>query len=922
MRPLKLTMSAFGPYAGTETVDFESLGENGLYLITGDTGAGKTTIFDAITFALYGKPSGQTREASMFRSKYAEETTRTKVELKFLNKGREYTVKRALACLRPRKRGEGYTEDPPYAELTMPDGSRENRSLQAVTDKVTEILGISREQFCQIAMIAQGDFLKILLEDTGRRQEHFREIFRTQIYDRFQNELKDASAEVRSQREQQKKSTQIYIGRIRCAENDPLMLQVEKAKQGEMLTEDVISLLEQLTAQDRNAQQETAAEVKVIDDGLGKVNRLIGKAEELRKARNSREKAEKERNEKQAVYAELKSALEVQEARQPETEQKIAETERLTDEMKEYDELEQQRQAYRQMAAEQDRRGKEISRLEAACADLKSMAGQLKAERDQLKQAGQDSAALAQREERTRNSRKLLLNIRNRLAELSSLEECLQEARNAYAAERAASEEARKTADDLRRAFNDEQAGILAEHLTDGIPCPVCGSVTHPHLAVKSEHAPDEAAVKKAEAWARAAQEKETAAGAKAGELKGKVDSARQEITEAAADIPGNRDETELPECLENRLAETDRELQELTTALAAEKKRTERVAELDQMIPQKEEELDRKKQELNLARETYQAESGRQEGREKAIAEKTAKLKYPDKTAAAAAKNLLDLEIRDRKRALKDAQDSLKACEDAVARLKGQIEQADRLLKESEEIDEAAACEEKAELEKQRNEITKRQEETAIRLNANEGVIRDIGKSSEALAALDRKWQWMSALSDTANGRLKGDRLMFETWIQMAFFDRILRRANVHLMQMSGGKYDLVRREEALDGRSQTGLDLDVLDHMNGRTRSVKTLSGGESFIASLSLALGLSEEIQASAGGIRLDTMFVDEGFGSLDEDTLQQAMRALNSLSESSRLIGIISHVAELRRTIDRQIIVRKVRTGGSTIDPVRA
>ena len=920
MRPLKLTMSAFGPYAGTETVDFDRLGASGLYLITGDTGAGKTTIFDAITFALYGRPSGQNREAGMLRSKYADECARTRVVLEFLNGGKEYTVERALACRRPRKRGDGYTDDPPYAELTMPDGSRENRSLQAVTDKITEILGIGRDQFCQIAMIAQGDFLKILLEDTGKRQEHFREIFRTQVFDLFQAELKNAAAEVQKQRDQQKKSTQIYIGRIRCAENDPLGLQAEKAKQGEMLAEDVVSLLEKLTAQDREAQQGIEAELKANSDRLGEVNRVLGKAEELRKAREGREKAENERNKMLAAHAGLAAALKEQEDRQPETEQKIAEAERLAGEMKEYDELEQQRRACREAAAEQARREKAIGLLQTACEELKATAGQLKAERDRLKQDGQDSTALAQREERARNNLKTLQEIKARLAELAGMETGLQEARKAYEAERAGSEAARRLADELRRTFNDEQAGILAEHLADGEPCPVCGSVTHPHRAVKSEHAPDEAAVKRAEEKARAAQEKETAAGAKAGELKGITDNARQVIAGAAKGIFGTWDETETPKQLDIRLKETEGELKELKAALAAEKERADRLAELDKLIPRKEEEAEAKAQELSRAREVYQAESGRQEGREKAIAERAAKLKYPDNAAAGAAKDLLEKEIRDRKKALKDAQEALKECDDAAARLKGQVEQAERLLKEAEEIDENAVRAEKAELEEKRNGITKRQEETAIRLDTDKGVIRDISASAEALAALDKKWQWMSSLSDTANGRLKGDRLMFETWIQMTFFDRILRRANVHLMQMSGGRYDLVRREEALDGRSQTGLDLDVLDHTNGRTRSVKTLSGGESFIASLSLALGLSEEIQASAGGIRLETMFVDEGFGSLDEDTLQQAMRALNSLSENNRLIGIISHVAELRRAIDRQIIVRKVRTGGSTIDPV--
>ena len=219
------------------------------------------------------------------------------------------------------------------------------------------------------------------------------------------------------------------------------------------------------------------------------------------------------------------------------------------------------------------------------------------------------------------------------------------------------------------------------------------------------------------------------------------------------------------------------------------------------------------------------------------------------------------------------------------------------------------------------KKDAARRRGEAELRISTNKDVLEKIRNASETLAALDRKWQWMTAVSDTANGSLRGKKhLMFETWIQTAFFDRILRRANVHLMQMSGGKYDLKRRENPEDNRGQSGLELDVVDHTNGSTRSVRTLSGGESFIASLSLALGLSEEIQASAGGIRLDTMFVDEGFGSLDEETLQQAMRALNSLSESNRLIGIISHVAELRRQIDRQIVVRKVRDGGSTVEPI--
>ena len=922
MRPLNLTMSAFGPYAGTETVDFGRLGASGLYLITGDTGAGKTTIFDAVTFALYGEASGPNRRADMLRSKYAEDTLPTKVELKFLNGGKEYTVVRALPFRRRKKRGDGWTEEPAWAELTLPDGSLENRSLQLVTDRITEILGIGREQFCQIAMIAQGDFLKILLEDTVSRQKHFREIFRTQVYERFQAALKEEVSAVRNQREQQKKTTLIHISRIRCGENDPLQLQAEKAKQGDLLTEDVIRLLEQLTERDRDALERAAEEERRVKSGLEAVNRILGKAEERRKTLENRNRAAAELTERQGTRAGLQAALAEQEALEPETEKKTLEANRLEGELKEFDDLEQQKQAYQRMAAEQEKRQCSIAEIAAACDSLRTEAVQLKEERKQLQEAARDGAALAQQEERAKNVQKRLNDLKIRLAELAEKGTLLKQAQAAYEAERMHSAEARRYADDLRRAFNDEQAGILAEQLAEGDPCPVCGSLTHPHKACKSSQAPDEAAVKAAEKAARDAQERETAAGSKAGELKGIADNIRSAAMGVAEEILGTREEKDISGLLEIRLQETKEQLEKLAAALEEERKRTERLAVLEGLIPRKEEELETRIQELNRAKEIYQEENGRQEGREKAIAEKAAKLGYPDKTAAEEAKRKLDREIRDRKQALQAAGDAVKACDEAISRLQGQIEQADALLKDTEETDTEAAQAEQAKLKEEEKEISEWREAAAIRLNVNEGVIREISASSEELERLDNQWKWMNTLSETANGNLRGDKLMFETWIQMAFFDRILRRANIHLMQMSGGKYELVRREESLDKRSYSGLDLDVTDHTNGKTRRVKTLSGGESFIASLSLALGLSEEIQASAGGIRLDTMFVDEGFGSLDEDTLQQAMRALNSLSESNRLIGIISHVAELRRTIDRQIVVRKNRDGGSTIDPVTA
>ncbi len=920
MRPLKLKINAFGPYAGEEVIDFDRLGDSGLYLITGDTGAGKTTIFDAITYALYGQASGPNREPSMLRSKYADPYAEAGVELTFLYNGREYTVRRKMERLRRKMRGEGATTAPAEAELELPDGRIEKKERD-VTRKVTEILGVNRDQFCQIAMIAQGDFLKILLEETKGRREHFREIFRTHVYRDFQEKLKEEARQVDQDRNRQKGNLQIHMRRIACPENDPLEIEAEKARNGEMLTEQAVELVSRILEKDTELKADAEIEEKELEKRIGALNQVIGKAENQKKAKADREAAVKELEEKTKEQAALKETLEQQKAREPETEKKISEADSLRRELAEYDELDQMRRNYRQAGEAQKQKKAGMDRMQDDCSRLKEEAAQLQEEQKKLKESGKDIAALAQREERVRNGQAGLKELQKSLAGLEAKKRQYLDAVKVYEAEREKAAKAREYAAGLRRQFNDEQAGILAEKLTEGEPCPVCGSVHHPRKAVKSENAPDEAKVKKAEEEAEAAQGKENTASGTAKELKGIADNARSGVAGMAEKCLGSWNEAETPGQLGRRLEETGKELKEIEAEKAAENERMARLKKLDELIPLKAEELENRKAELGRAEQEYREENGRQEGREKAIAEKAGKLRYPDRAAAEAAKKALEAEIRERKDALQRAADASQKCEKEISSLKGRITQADDLLKEDEVEDPEAKAAERDELSRRKEETGRRRSAVELRISTNQEVLENVGDASEKLAALDRKWQWMTALSDTANGTLKGKRhVMFETWIQMAFFDRILRRANVHLMQMRGGKYDLVRRETADDNRGQSGLELDVIDHTNGSTRSVKTLSGGESFIASLCLALGLSEEIQMSAGGIRLDTMFVDEGFGSLDEETLQQAMRALNSLSETNRLIGIISHVAELRRAIDRQIVVRKARGGGSRVEPI--
>ena len=920
MRPLKLTMTAFGPYAGMEVIDFDRLGTSGLYLITGDTGAGKTTIFDAIIFALYGEASGPNREPSMLRSKYADPYARPGVELCFLYNGREYTVRRYMEHLRRKLRGDGATTAPAEAELILPDGRIEKKEKE-ITRRITELLGVDRDQFCQIAMIAQGDFLKILLEETKERREHFREVFRTHIYKSFQEKLKAETQKVADERNVQKNNVQIHMKRIACPENDPLELEAEKARQGELLTEQAVSLIGRIMEKDTGLLEEVDGKEKQLDEEIGRLNRLIGKAQQQQQAKADMEAALKALEERKQQKKQLEDALNREKARAQETEQQKTELGLIRQELKEYETLDREAEKIRGAEQALEKREGEIRNRNTAYENLDRELGTLKEELKGIKNVEDCSAELYDAQEKARNSRQKLGDLKNELDQIPDKRRRLQKAQEAYLEMKDQAEHFRQIAEGKRNAFNDEQAGILAEKLVEGKPCPVCGSEHHPLKAVKSKDAPDEDSVKRAERAAREAQKKETDASAGAASEKAKLEQALDSVRGKAESLFGEYDEETTGRRVGEKLAETDGKLKEIAAALKAESDRKEHIKELEEAIRLKDEKLKEDRESLEKARQDAAGEKARIVTEKKNLAERREKLKFPDAAAARTAEKNLDEEIAGRDRALRDAQQSFDSCVSGINELNGRIRQAEDLLKEDEVKDPEAKEAEMKVLKDEKEILSGRKMETGNRIKTNREVLDRISEASETLVELDRKWQWMSSLSDTANGSLRGKQhIMFETWIQMTFFDRILRRANVHLMQMSGGKYDLKRRETADDNRGQSGLDLDVIDHTNGSVRSVKTLSGGESFIASLCLALGLSEEIQMSAGGIRLDTMFVDEGFGSLDEETLQQAMRALNSLSETNRLIGIISHVAELRRAIDRQIVVRKLRTGGSKVEPI--
>lgn len=900
MRPQKLVMSAFGPYAGKTELDLERLGREGLYLITGDTGAGKTTIFDAITFALYGEASGENRQAEMFRSKYAEADTPTFVELTFAYAGKTYFVRRNPEYDRPKTRGEGFTTEKANAELHYPDGKILTKRKD-VDKAVAEIMGIDRSQFTQIAMIAQGDFLKLLLATTEERKKIFQKIFRTQCYAKLQMRLKDESGSLSREYEVLKKSVSQYVGGIKSQE--PLEM-------SEMPAAEVMPVLEDLIEADAGAGARYVAEISEIEQKLEEITQILTRAEAQKKQAESRKAAETELALWEEKLSACGRALEAQSGTQPKIDglaKTIAALEAVLPDYEELDEkqadLKKRQQAVEMLEEKQNRE-------EARLADLRAGLADLLEELKQLEGAGEERAVLEARQEKLAGTVAALKELEGALSELDSLDVALETAQREYLAKAAEAGEKKSAYEAQNRAYLDAQAGILAETLREGEPCPVCGSVKHPSPAGQPAQAPTKQALDTCKKAAEKAEKEASKASSSAGSIRA--------VREEKANAIAKRAQALLEgAALSDKMRSLANEAEALDAQMDTVKQKLARKAALDREIPEKQ----AAEQALAASVSAMTAAVAEEKGTCRSLAERIAalreKLKFPGQTEAKEEIRNLTSQKRALEESLRQAQEAHAAADKKVGQLKAVL--GELTAPERETVDMEGIRIEKTALLARKSQVHAQLQSTVTRMDTNKDILGKIRTQQQKLEAVEEKLTWMNALSNTANGRIsQKEKVMLETYVQMTYFDRIIARANTRFMIMSGGQYELKRRRESGNAQSQSGLDLNVVDHYNGTERSVKTLSGGESFKASLSLALGLSDEIQSSAGGIRLDTMFVDEGFGSLDEESLSQAIRALMELAEGDRLVGIISHVGELKQRIDKQIVITKEKTGGSRVE----
>lgn len=917
MRPLKLTISGFGPYAGTQELDFSRLGTGGLYLITGDTGAGKTTIFDAITYALFGEASGDSRDASMLRSKYAAPDAPTYVELTFDYGGKSYQVKRSPEYTRAKTRGTGNTKQAATAELIYPDGNVVTK-LKEVNTAIRDIIGLTRAQFSQIAMISQGDFRKLLQAGTEERQKIFRDIFRTKFYDLLQSKLKENVLAVGREKDEISRSIGQYMRSVTCKEDSVYSPDVEKARAGQLPMAEFQEVLEAILEEDAGAEKKLDSDLVAVEKELDAVKEQLTKAEAYQKTKTELfGKQEQER----ALSTQLqeakgaKDAAKDTEPQQRELTNRLAQWELLLPKYDDLNTLEAKLTTAKKDLADAMRKRKTAQALQA---QLNVEIQSLKEEHSQLSSAEAQKERLSNQLGNASDRKEKFTKLLSEIKDFNAEQEKLNELQQAFQAALATSSRFLQVYNDKNAAFLREQAGMMASNLEEGKPCPVCGSIYHPVLAALSQDAPSEADVKHAKKKYEDADKETQLASQKASKQNGTVETAREALLKTVSDLLPGTSLEEASAAAKKEAAEIQSEINGLNKELAEIKEKIQRKQALEKQIPSKEEEYQKAVNAYTDADTKIKLCNGSIEALQTQADELRSELPFPDKAAAKAQQGADREQLDKLKQVQAEANEKYSACGKELTGVRSAIAQLSQQLADQPEWDTEALNEQKEALTLRKTELRNAQGNVSYRITANTGARDHIAAQASTLADLEQQYAWMKALSDTANGDVCGkQKIKLETYIQRAYFDQILMRANIRLQKMSGGQYDLKRRDTVDGYKSQSGLELDIVDHINASERSVNTLSGGESFLASLALALGLSDEVQMSTG-IRLDTLFVDEGFGSLDPEALNKAYNTLASLTEGNRLVGIISHVAELKERIDRQIVVSKKPSGGSTAE----
>ena len=1033
MRPIKLTISAFGPYASKQVIDFEELKGRNIFVISGKTGAGKTTIFDAISYALYGEASGESRETDSLRSHFADDNTETYVELEFELRGEKYTVNRVPKQKKKKARGEGYTEKSADATLTLPDGKVITK-VKNVTDKIIEILGITREQFKQIVMLAQGEFKKLLLADSVEREGIFRKIFNTYDFEKIQAELKDKAANLSKNRTKSKHEMEINLKNIK-GEHD---IVIDEYVDFPLVIEKLKDLLER----DNNIYKTLNEEGKEVDNNLQVKNQekaiietnnnLLKEKEIITKALEELLSKEDEYKNKEKTIIDGKNAKEVKyiEDKLIETTKKLTKREEDYNlSLKNIDSLKlEQEEANKLLQIEESKecdREKlsveinNLNKLEEKIIELDSLNNKVmhlkqsaensklqiinnKKETEELKKSKEEKE-LQLKDIATLETKKVELEsdikAKNKtLDEVRELFKVIRSFQNTYIEHNNKAKEYKEFEVEYKKVkenyekmddlYKKEQAGILASKLQENEPCPVCGSTKHPNKATIKENlkipTKDELKVAKEnlDKLEKENLEKinnlttlnsnkttyleqvnnhlsmlsatlnidktfnsETAKVVKnlGTELKSVIDKLKDELLKVIDKISLkekiekelnlitttiNEREQSLIKLEESEKNYTTELTQNITKIDEYKKEIPENITDLktlNNLIEVKTKELNISKEKLaklrleneNLAKK-LEGENSISKEINKSIEELKLEIANNQTNFNEAIKeqgfdNIEDYENAKLKISMVEVLE--KEVENYNSELKLTKAKREDIVNKTKDIvfmDITTIDEEIKSIQENKKELEGKLRDLHSIIDNNKTVLKNVENLNIEFKEIEEEYKVVGELADLANGK-KAPYISFERYILASYFEDIIEAANIRLEKMTGDRFSLIRKTSKSKGAGQKGLELEIYDNYTDSSRDVSSLSGGESFKASLSLALGLSDIVQSNAGGVSLDTMFVDEGFGTLDPQSLDNAIDSLLELQRGGRLVGIISHVEELKDRIDAKLEVTSTSKG---------
>lgn len=891
MKPINIIISAFGPYKDKVIIDFTKLGENGIFLITGDTGAGKTSIFDAISFAIFGEVSGSNRPIKSIRSDFADPETETFVELEFLHKNKIYKILRNPSYEKPKKKGDGFTKK--TADASLEFGDKVVNGIKNVDTKIEEILGINAKQFKQIAMLAQGEFLKILFAESKDRTEIFRKIFDTNIYNLIAKKLKEKLKDNEENLKELKNTFTTNTANILWSAENKVDISAKDLNEV-----DIANVVEALKLEIKNNKAE---DIKLQEEILKKEQEINVDEENIKKQEelNIKIKNFNELLKKQIEYKQQEKEIE-------ELKTKISKNQKIKERIKPKEEKVKNQE-------------EQIQRLEKDLENLntKIIDGQKKEKEHNTKVELVNKIGEIYKEYcNCVEIKDELLEKANRLKNIEKLE--LKKAEQVKEYTKIENEYKVMNVDYLEKEdeFFKEQAGILAEKLEANKPCPVCGSIEHPKIARKSVSVLTK---QELDVLKKSLENKQKEKQLKQGECI-KTNSQINTLVEEFKDDFNEEFNLEKFKNLIRDEFNKNKEKLEINEKMISEEYNK---LSLNTLVL-KEFDFEKFKdgviEAINLEKNELIKDKTIQEEKNKQLLEGKIKLKEYNEEFS---KELLNLGFKTKEeyknlliadKEIENFQKHVEQFNTNVTVNNTKILEIEKEVKDKQELD---LTEAKAKLIKVKNELDEERKvhiQAKGKLDNNTRIYNLLAENSKELKKKMKDFIIYDELSRTANGTLPGKkRIEFEQYVQATYFDMVILEANKRLAKMTENRYWLVRKEEPEKISDKVGLDLEVVDNYNGKKRDVKSLSGGEAFKAALSLALGLSDVIQSYSGGVVIDTLFIDEGFGSLDTESREQAINTLSLLIDNNKLIGIISHVTELKERIDKKIIVTKTNDG---------